>query len=741
MKKYLFIMLLSSSCSFSSFCQPSEWNRKDSLYLDSLRRVLPGLKDSLRVDCLNSLSEKSIFWRGSFKPEDFARTSDSMYKYASLAYQEATRLQYKFGLAHALLNLRNSYKSRTPLTNDSIYEKAVKDSLIMKYGNRALLLAKETGNDELLGDVYASGLQIGTYIENCKKAIFYYRKAGDKKKELDVTINLIEELGLSNEETLSYATNCLQLIKEFTPITWEDHSLVTTTFQNMANIFKQAGDYESALSYMMESDRYSRKSGESGSPLAICELYYLRGNYDTAYQYWQVWKKDYNSYWYGHRSYGDALLGKIYLKTTQLDKAIDMFNISLEANRKDGKYDTLVSHTPIIPLIYLGEAYYQKNDYRMALYYARQGLVYANRVGDVSNLEAGNEIISRIYHQLGINDSAYNCLLRHVYLKDSIQNRQFLFKLFNYKKAAEDAKKEARIGFLNRDNEIKKQELKQEATFRKFLLAVFMAIVLAGMYVIRIIIQRRKNEKRLQEQKEQEWELVQLENEKKQIEFQKRAAELEMQALRAQMNPHFIFNCLSSINQFILKNDSKSASNYLTRFSRLMRMVLMNSQRPMITLDDELQMLEIYLEMERLRFRNSFDYAITFLNAIDSDNVFIPPLLLQPFCENAIWHGLMHKDEPGRLSIELSMQDKILVCCITDNGVGRGRAGELNSKSAEKQKSMGLKITTERLALINNEKGMHTSYEVFDLENEQGIAMGTKIILKISSKEFVEEEA
>ncbi len=736
-------MLLSSSCSFSSFSQQSEWNRMDSMYLDSLRRVLPGLKDSMRVNCLNTISEKSIFFRGSFKPEDFAQTSDSMYKYANLAYLEASRLQYKFGLTNALLNLRNSYSIRRGLAKDSIYEKAVKDSLFIKYGNRALLLAKETGNDGLLGDVYASGIgETGNNFEkNYKKAIYYYRKAGDKKKELAVTINLIEELGLSSEESLSYAANCLQLIKEFTPVNREDHDLVITTFENMANIFKQAGDYESALSYMMESDRYSRKNLGSGIPLAICGLYYLKGNYDSAYQYWQVWKQDYNSYWYGHRSYGDALLGKIYLKTNQLDKARDIFNVSLEANRKNGKFDTLVSWTPIIPLIYLGETYYQKNDYRMALYYARQGLVYANRVGDVVNLEAGNEIISRIYHQLGINDSAYICLLRHIYLKDSIQNRQFLFRLFNYKKAAEDAKKEARIGFLNRDNEIKKQELKQEATFRSLLIAVFIALVLAGMYVMRVIIQSRKNEKRLQEQKEQEWKLVQLENEKKQIEFQKRAAELEMQALRAQMNPHFIFNCLSSINQFILKNDSKAASNYLTRFSRLMRMVLMNSQRPVITLDDELQMLEIYLEMERLRFRNSFDYAITFLNAIDSDNVFIPPLLLQPFCENAIWHGLMHKDEQGLLSIELSMQDKILVCCITDNGVGRGRAGELNSKSAEKQKSMGLKITTERLALINNEKGIHTSYEIFDLKNEKGIAMGTKIILKISSKEFVEEEA
>jgi len=211
-----------------------------------------------------------------------------------------------------------------------------------------------------------------------------------------------------------------------------------------------------------------------------------------------------------------------------------------------------------------------------------------------------------------------------------------------------------------------------------------------------------------------------------------------MQALRAQMNPHFIFNCLSSINRFILKNETKIASNYLTRFSRLIRMVLINSQKPLVALADELQMLGLYLEMERLRFKNSFDYGITFLNAIDGDNFFIPPLLLQPFCENAIWHGLMPKEGHGRLDIVLSMQDNILNCTITDNGVGREKAEELNSKTAEKEKSMGLKITTERLALLNREKGLQTYYETEDLKDENGNAAGTKVIVKISFKESVE---
>src|SRR5258705_1706085 len=153
--------------------------------------------------------------------------------------------------------------------------------------------------------------------------------------------------------------------------------------------------------------------------------------------------------------------------------------------------------------------------------------------------------------------------------------------------------------------------------------------------------------------------MQQLESEKKQVELQRQAVELEMQALRAQMNPHFIFNCLSAINRIILKNESKTASDYLTRFSRLIRMVLINSQKAMIPLEDELQMLRLYLDMERLRFKNSFDYTISFTNAIDAGAVLIPSLLLQPFCENAVWHGLMQKEEQGHLTIELSKRDNI----------------------------------------------------------------------------------
>ncbi|MEP6464895.1 MAG: two-component regulator propeller domain-containing protein [Parafilimonas sp.] len=207
--------------------------------------------------------------------------------------------------------------------------------------------------------------------------------------------------------------------------------------------------------------------------------------------------------------------------------------------------------------------------------------------------------------------------------------------------------------------------------------------------------------------------------------------ELEMQALRSQMNPHFIFNCLSSINRFVLMNETEAASDYLTKFSRLIRMVLNNSKKSLISLEDELEMLKLYIDMERLRFKNGFDYSINLDDDVEYQNIFIPPLLFQPFAENAVWHGLMHKQGHGQLNIQLSIAGNILNFVMEDNGVGRNAANEERSKSAEKTKSLGLQITKDRLSLINGYVSEKTFFEIVDLHDEKGNASGTRVLLKI----------
>jgi sensor histidine kinase YesM len=220
-----------------------------------------------------------------------------------------------------------------------------------------------------------------------------------------------------------------------------------------------------------------------------------------------------------------------------------------------------------------------------------------------------------------------------------------------------------------------------------------------------------------------------------QSDFQKKIVETEMAALRAQMNPHFIFNCLNSINLFILKNKSDIASDYLTRFSRLIRLVLDNSRSQRVSLSNEITAIKLYIEMEALRFANKFGYEITIDDNIDIENTDIPPMLLQPYVENAIWHGLMQYNGEGKISLLFSRKDNILKVTIDDNGIGRDLAQRMKSKSAIEHKSHGMKVTEERIEMINRIFETHASVEIIDKLGDTGIAFGTKVNIEIPLKD------
>jgi LytS/YehU family sensor histidine kinase len=213
---------------------------------------------------------------------------------------------------------------------------------------------------------------------------------------------------------------------------------------------------------------------------------------------------------------------------------------------------------------------------------------------------------------------------------------------------------------------------------------------------------------------------------------QQKMAEIEMQALRAQMNPHFIFNCLNSINRYIVKSDQATASLYLTRFAKLIRLILDNSNSQYISLSSELEALRLYIEMESIRFEKQFTYSIIVDEDVSPDYIYVPPLIIQPFVENAIWHGLLHKETAGHLSISFSTKvPNVLQCIVEDNGIGRDKAKELKSKSTSTKKSLGMKLTEDRLALLNKQTMLEATAEILDLKDITGQATGTKVILKI----------
>ncbi|MBL7741746.1 MAG: histidine kinase [Chitinophagaceae bacterium] len=213
---------------------------------------------------------------------------------------------------------------------------------------------------------------------------------------------------------------------------------------------------------------------------------------------------------------------------------------------------------------------------------------------------------------------------------------------------------------------------------------------------------------------------------------QQKMTEVEMQALRAQMNPHFIFNCLNSINRYIVKSDQTTASLYLTKFAKLMRLILDNSNSKNVILSNELEALKLYIEMEALRFDKKFTYEINIEGNIGTDTIEVPPLIIQPYVENAIWHGLLHKEQNGHLHIRVSMAGEgMLQCIIEDNGIGRIKAKELKSKTATSRKSLGMQLTESRLGLLNKHAELNASVEIIDMQNSNEEAAGTKVVLKI----------
>jgi LytS/YehU family sensor histidine kinase len=193
------------------------------------------------------------------------------------------------------------------------------------------------------------------------------------------------------------------------------------------------------------------------------------------------------------------------------------------------------------------------------------------------------------------------------------------------------------------------------------------------------------------------------------------------------MNPHFIFNALNSVNQFISQNDERTANKFLSEFSRLMRLVLENSQEDFITLQKEEEIISLYVKLEHYRFRDKFDYTIRVDEDINKEIVVLPPMLIQPYIENAVWHGLRYSETKGLLDISMSKNKGGLTVVITDNGIGRKKSGELKTENQKKHNSTGLKNIQDRLQILNTVYKTHYEVVIEDLHN----STGTRVIISL----------
>ncbi|MCO5263958.1 MAG: histidine kinase, partial [Lentimicrobium sp.] len=205
------------------------------------------------------------------------------------------------------------------------------------------------------------------------------------------------------------------------------------------------------------------------------------------------------------------------------------------------------------------------------------------------------------------------------------------------------------------------------------------------------------------------------------------------QSLARQMDPHFVFNTLNSIQSYIIKNDRLSSSQYLTKFSRLMRLMLNNSQQIAVPLNDEVSALNIYLELESIRFQEKFEFYLNIDPVIEPEVCYIPAFLIQPFIENSIWHGIMGIDRPGYIHVDLKLNEtgNQVICTVEDNGKGRAQSMAEKALNDKNHKSLGVSIVESRLSLLNSLYGIEMKIIYTDLFDKQGNPAGTRVRINL----------
>jgi len=715
--KYIFCRVIHLFC-ILLFLTPCYASLAQRVMIDSLKKTLPFLRDSARVDCLNVLSLAYAYIH-----------LDTAKLYLLKAYNEASSFHYLRGMAMSLNN------------EARIAGHGLRDFLLQeKISVQALQLYKNGKDQKVLAETYmnlALALfcqgQFDRSSEACLLAIQNSQKAGDKKGEgeaLAILGSISFESG-NYEMSFEYFNESLRIFKSI-----HDSYNIAILLIKLGDLYRLAGDRQTALNFYLESLKYPKGPTLEWHPLVdLGDTYYSLTPYDSALynqeKYIEVIKS--LTVKSNYITFPRIRMAEIHIASKQYDQALALLLNDLELSKERNDKNQVMRL-----LLDIGRSYKGKRDYRKAFYFAKDLLRTALSHGANQYIRDGYKLMSVLYDHLHQVDSAYFYYKQYTSMKDSVSLDEFSKGLAIYKASTENEKKQAQIALLKNEKlidkqqlQLREQQLKGESFLKNILFGCLLGVGLIGIFFFRNIILKQKNEEHRREIIEKELNLQKLESERTKSELQQQATELEMQALRAQMNPHFIFNSLNSINRFILQNNKAQASEYLTKFSKLIRLILQNSQVSLISLQRELVALQLYLELEAVRFDDHFTFNISIEDNMETSELKVPPLIIQPYAENAIWHGLMHKEEKGHLQIDLYVQEDMLYCKITDDGVGRKKAVELKSKSAFTYKSMGMQITANRIAMLIKEEQAATQIIISDLILHDGSCGGTEVLIKI----------
>lgn len=618
-------------------------------------------------------------------------------------------------LVSALQKTRNDIDKAELLNAISDQYKTSDPKLMLAYAQKAFDLAQKIdyqlaegnamlnmGNANIIVGNYAKALQHFTDAQYLFETIVV-KNDTDKQKGLAKALGSIWIVFSEQSNYAKALQYYLKAVKIYEQI--KDEEKCAKLYNNIGIVYKsQSSDFK-ALEYFIRAQKIQEKRNDSNLGITYTNIgngYLKQNNSSKAFDYYSKAKtaldKNPNpralGEWYNN-------VGLYYKASNQAQKAIENWNLAVATFETiEDKFGVGDSY------IHLGQLFLEQSKLSEATVMAEKALALAKEIKVLEQVVISEKLLSDIYTKQNKPLLALTHFKLYSQAKDSLTNAE------NIRRSVEE---ELNFDFEKREaihqKEIEKRDLLlKEESKRNTLQLFFAAIFGLLLFGIAFLIYNRRQLK-------------------KTLTLQKELAEYEQKALHLQMNPHFVFNCLGSISSFITENGTETAIKYLAKFSKLMRLTLEYSKESLIPIDKEIEGLQNYLELEQLRFNNKFTFAISKSNDIE-DDLAISPLLIQPFVENAIIHGVIPKKETGTIAIHFSIENESLICTVEDNGIGYEQSQAAKENSVVIHKSMALDITKKRLEMIETATGGKANFTIEELK-DKGTTQGTRVVLKL----------
>jgi tetratricopeptide (TPR) repeat protein len=564
---------------------------------------------------------------------------------------------------------------------------------------------------EVLGDVYMN-------LKQYDLAVSYYNIAYDKSKNIAYQLKLAKALLLNNESKKS-EDQYIEILKEQNINTLQRIEI----YEGLGDIYlkknlysKSFDNFQTALTLAKRVSNFTKITILNSKIAKVLEA---KGETDKAEKYLLNSQNSAVQESPNKAVIESQRAADFYSRNNNIDKEVKQRQETLK-NLVDADLDEVVIEDEGIALtkskakLDLGNAYIKQNKLKEAIPILEESAAEAESTDDIETQKNAIQRLSEAYVSLGDDDKALSNYKKYVSLVDLLykqKEREINDAVILNRDLSE---KQNRITSLEKDRELSESKLQLYQTENRLTIEndrrqrLIIYALLAGLVLLLFSLFWMLKSNR-----------------------QRRLANnlLALKSLRTQMNPHFIFNALNSVNSFIAQNDERTANRYLTDFSTLMRSVLENSEEDFILLDKEVELLELYLKLEHSRFKDKFDYELVVDDAIEQSQFLIPPMLLQPYVENAVWHGLRYKKEKGFLKVQLiNIDEETIQIEISDNGIGREKSKELKTDYQKKQQSKGMQNIKQRIAILNEMYKDKVDVFIEDLYDDN---TGTKVMLTL----------